>query len=157
MWYGTSSTGASETAKTSTIAGFALTSGVRVSIKFSNGNTNGDPITLNVSGTGAKAIVRDDTSSTNIGYLWRAGEVVDFVYDGTSYEIVNRTKASTSYYGLAKLSTSTSSTATDVAATPSAVKSAYDLAASKAKITMTNTDPGEGATIGDNEFIAVYV
>lgn len=36
--------------------------------------------------------------------------------------------ASTSEYGITKLSTSTSSTSTSLAATPSAVKSAYDLA-----------------------------
>ena len=40
-------------------------------------------------------------------------------------------KASTSSYGVTKLSTSTSSTSTSLAATPSAVKAAYDLANSK--------------------------
>ena len=36
--------------------------------------------------------------------------------------------ANTTYYGMTKLSSSTSSTSTTMAATPSAVKSAYDLA-----------------------------
>ena len=44
---------------------------------------------------------------------------------------------STSTYGLVKLSTSTSSTSTELAATPSAVKSAYDLAAGKSTVVFT--------------------
>jgi len=46
---------------------------------------------------------------------------------------------STSTYGLVKLSTSTSSTSTSLAATPSAVKSAYDLAAGKSTVSFTQT------------------
>lgn len=46
---------------------------------------------------------------------------------------------STSAYGLVKLSTSTSSTSTALAATPSAVKSAYDLAAGKSTVAFTQT------------------
>ena len=45
--------------------------------------------------------------------------------------ITSSDKASTSSYGITKLSTSTSSTSTTLAATPSAVKAAYDLANSK--------------------------
>ena len=42
--------------------------------------------------------------------------------------------ASTSVYGITKLSSSTSSTSTSLAATPSAVKSAYDLASGKSTV-----------------------
>lgn len=64
--------------------------------------------------------------------------------------------ASTSAYGVTKLTTAVNSTSTALAATASAVKSAYDLAATKAKITVQSTDPGEGATLAAGEFIAVY-
>ena len=48
-------------------------------------------------------------------------------------------KATTSAFGITKLSTSTSSTADNLAATPSAVKSAYDLAAGKSTVAFTQT------------------
>lgn len=47
--------------------------------------------------------------------------------------------ASTSVYGITKLSSSTSSTSTSLAATPSAVKSAYDLAAGKSTVSFTRS------------------
>lgn len=79
-----------------------------------------------------------------------------FTANASSNVTANIPSATTSRYGVTELSSSTSSTSTTLAATPSAVKAAYDLATSKAKITMTTTDPGEGATLAANEFIAVY-
>lgn len=87
------------------------------------------------------------------------GRVSDVQVNGTSVTtsgVANIPVATTSAYGAAKLSTSTSSTSTALAATASAVKSAYDLAATKAKITVQSTDPGEGATLAAGEFIVVY-
>ena len=59
--------------------------------------------------------------------------------------------ASTSVYGITKLSSSTSSTSTSLAATPSAVKAAYDLASGKSTVsyspTTASTDAG-AYTIG---------
>lgn len=61
-------------------------------------------------------------------------KLTDTTYTGTSPISINSSKqvgiatASTSAYGATKLSTATNSTATDLAATPSAVKTAYDLA-----------------------------
>ena len=46
--------------------------------------------------------------------------------------------ASTSVYGITSLSSATDSSAEDVAATPKAVKSAYDLAAGKSTVTVSN-------------------
>lgn len=57
-------------------------------------------------------------------------------------------KATTSVYGHTKLSTSTSSTSTSLAATPSAVKSAYDLANSKSTVSFTQTQTS-GTEIGE--------
>lgn len=60
-------------------------------------------------------------------------------------------KASTSAYGATKLSTATNSTATDLAATPSAVKSAYDLANSyKGTVTSITLIQGAGITLDTN-------
>ena len=47
--------------------------------------------------------------------------------------------ASTSVYGITSLSSATNSSAEDVAATPKAVKSAYDLAAGKSTVTYTRS------------------
>ena len=47
--------------------------------------------------------------------------------------------ATTSAYGMTKLSSATNSTSTDLAATPAAVKAAYDLAASKASTDVATT------------------
>lgn len=100
------------------------------------------------------------SSFTNdAGYTTNTGTITKVQANGTdvaSSGTANIPAASTSAYGVTKLSTSTSSTSTDLAATPSAVKSAYDLANGKATITMQTTDPGEGAALAANNFIAVY-
>lgn len=64
--------------------------------------------------------------------------------------------ASTSAYGVTQLSSSTSSTSTTLAATPSAVKSAYDLANGKVSITLSTTDIGQGASLAANTLYGVY-
>lgn len=80
--YGTCSTAAGTAAKTVAVTGFNLVTGARVTVKFTVTNTAASP-TLNVNGTGAKAIkYRDSTIST--GYL-AANRVYEFVYDGTDY------------------------------------------------------------------------
>ena len=81
--YGTCATAAGTAAKAVTITGFKLVTGARVAIKFSAVNTAANP-TLNVSGTGAKAIKMYGATAVNIN-AWMAGAVVDFVYDGTNW------------------------------------------------------------------------
>ena len=105
---------------------FKLEAGVAVDVKFSEDNKIVMP-SLNVNGTGAKSIKMYSIIGAE-SYMWQAGAVVRFVYDGQYWLMQNGTTASTTYYGVTKLSSSTSSTATNVAATPSAVKQAYDLA-----------------------------
>lgn len=60
--------------------------------------------------------------------------------DVASSGTANIPAASTSAYGVTKLSTSTSSTSTSLAATPSAVKSAYDLANGKQDALVSGTN-----------------
>lgn len=81
--YGTCATAAGTAAKTATITGFKLVTGARVTIKFSAANTAANP-TLNISGTGAKAIKMYGTTAVNVN-AWVAGAVVEFVYDGTNW------------------------------------------------------------------------
>lgn len=128
IWYGTSTTAAGTIAKAvaTTSGDFVLATGARVSVKFTNAQS-ASTATLNVDGTGAKNVTFIGTT-TNCQYQWQAGEVIDFVYDGTNYVMVNEGRATTTYYGVTKLSSATNSTSTSLAATPSAVKSAYDLA-----------------------------
>lgn len=124
FYYGTCATAAATVAKVVTCSGFVLETGATVAVKFTYTNTGTSP-TLNVNGTGAKAIKQYGSTAAN-AYHWRAGEVVLFVYNGSYWELISKSTATTSYYGLTKLSSSTSSTSTVLAATASAVKAAYD-------------------------------
>lgn len=85
-----------------------------------------------VSGTNIKTI--NNTSilgSGNISITGNSGTITGVSANGTSIAtsgVANIPSASTSVYGVTKLTSSTSSTSTTLAATASAVKSAYDLA-----------------------------
>ena len=85
--FGTCSTAAGTAAKTVTLTAgtFALETGARVLVKFTVTNTAASP-TLNVGGTGAKAIQYRGSAIT-AGYL-AANRTYEFVYDGTNYQLV---------------------------------------------------------------------
>ena len=141
VWYGTSDTAAATVDKvvTTSSGDFTLTTGNIVYVKMPRANTVASP-TLNVDGTGAKDILRIDYDDTHVPTaFWQPGEVIGFVYDGTNFVVLDGGIATTAIYGVTKLSSSTSSTSTDLAATPSAVKAAYDLAATKSEITTATT------------------
>ena len=80
MLYATSDTAAGTAAKIATLSSGSLTlkSGATVAVKFTYANAVSSP-TLNVSGTGAKAIY---TSGVRYAY-WQAGATVVFVYNGS--------------------------------------------------------------------------
>lgn len=128
QYYGVCSTSASTQAKTVSITGItALTTGLEIRVKMTNAQTyNGTP-TLNVNSLGAKNIMQHGTTAA-VRYQWQAGEVVSLTYDGTYWVLENNSLATTTYFGLTRLSSATNSTAEDSAATPAAVKAAYDLA-----------------------------
>lgn len=74
------------------------------------------------------------------GFTKNAGTITGVSANGTSVAtsgVANIPAASTSVYGVTKLSSSTSSASTTLAATASAVKAAYDLANSKGTGTVT--------------------
>lgn len=133
--YATCSTASATAAKVAVCTGFKMTTGATVLVKFSNTNSAASP-TLNVNSTGAKPIVAYGTTAIQT-YAWKAGQAVMVVYDGTSWVALVQSWATTTYYGITKLSSSTSSTSTTLAATASAVKAAYDRN-SWDSITLTN-------------------
>ena len=121
-YYGTSSTSATTAAKVVTCENFVLETGAVIYVKFTNANSYNGTATLNVNNTGAKDIARVGTTTTT-RYYWSSGEVVGFVYDGTNYVMMERGTASTTYYGLTKLSSSATSTSEALALTPKALNS----------------------------------
>lgn len=110
--YATCSTSASTAAKVASIfAGtFSLITGARVTVKFTYANTVSSP-TLNVGSTGAKTIRWRGATLASTQY-WAAGQVVDFVYDGTYWNMIgaandNDTISSTSLSSLGITATAT--------------------------------------------------
>ena len=126
LFYGTCCTSAATAAKVVELDGFTLTTGAVVAVKFSYANTNLLP-TLNVNNTGAKPI-RAFGATPPDTYMWQADEVVEFVYTGVNWAMIRGGIADETYYGVTRLSSSVSSASATEAATPSAVKQAYDLA-----------------------------
>ena len=92
-WYGTSSTPAETAAKASSITNYRLMKGARVSITFTTANTVEGALTLNVNSTGAKTIYLNSaaTSASN-PLLWDAGETLTFVYSGSNYYFIGKSK-----------------------------------------------------------------
>lgn len=123
-YFGICETEAATAAKVVTCDEFSLKKGVFLAVQFTYGNTGSSP-SMNVNGTGAKAIC-----GTNGYYLstnmWTDKQVVLFVYNGTWWIALYCLSATTSRYGTTMLSNSTSSTSMSLAATPYAVKLAYD-------------------------------
>lgn len=92
--YAECSTAAGTAAKTVSLTGFNLVSGARIAVKFTVTNTAASP-TLNVGGTGAKAIMYRG-SAISAGYL-AANRVYEFIYDGTDWELVGDLDTNTTY------------------------------------------------------------
>lgn len=86
MLYATCATAAATAAKVATLASGTLTlkAGVTVAVKFTYANTASSP-TLNVAGTGAKAIY---TQGVRYAY-WRANSTVVFTYDGSYWRVAS--------------------------------------------------------------------
>lgn len=139
VWYGTSSTAPSTQTKvvTTTTGDFVVADGNIVVVYFVYPSGSNLPA-LNVDGTRVVYLDGDTDNSNN----WTGDSVKAFVYHSQwdYFEEINGAVASTSYYGITKLSSSTSSTSTALAATPSAVKAAYDLANGKQDTLVSGTN-----------------
>ena len=146
IFYGTCSTGATAQTKVVSIAEVSeLETGDVFYVKMTNAQTyNGVP-KLQINSLAAKNIARTG-SVTASRYEWNAGEILEFVYDGTSMILVDGAIADTTYYGLTKLSSAVDSNSEEVAATSKAVKTAYD-AANKTMTGATATAAGESGNV----------
>src|SRR5574344_37660 len=88
---GTCSTASATAEKAVTLSGSVLATGATIQVTFTNANTATTP-TLNVNGTGAKAIYNEAgtaVSATNPAYF-PAGSTVEFIYDGTNWVFKKR-------------------------------------------------------------------
>ncbi len=98
--YATCSTAAGTAAKVAALADssatFVLETGVRISVKFTYANTVASP-TLNVASTGAKAIYWHGAALAS-GQYWEANAVLDFIYNGTQWELVGIAKDNNTVY-----------------------------------------------------------
>lgn len=92
--YGTCSTAAGTAAKTVSCTGFTLITGSEITVKFTVTNTAANP-TLNVNGTGAKAIYYRGTA-ISAGYL-AANRTYTFRYNGTQYDLVGDIDTNSTY------------------------------------------------------------
>lgn len=142
-YYGECTTSPTTAAKIVTVSGnFVLEKGASIDVMFTYHNTASSP-TMNVNGTGAKAIKKYNTSAEEMSYRWAPNSITRFTYDGTYWFIENGTEASTTYYGVTKLNNTVTSTSTQQAATANAVKQAYDLA------NQAMTKANEGGSFSD--------
>lgn len=103
--YATSSTGASSGTKIATTVesiAFSLVQGARVSVKFSNANTTTSSTYLNVNSTGAK-LVRWRGATLTSNQYWASGQVVDFVYDGSYWNMIGAAQDNSGTNGVSSL------------------------------------------------------
>ena len=127
--FGTSSTAAATAAKTVSITAGTptLETGLRVTVKFTYANTANSP-TLNVNSLGAKNIFHNGaqiTSGTNKALL--AG-TVEFVYDGTQWQLVgNYIDTNTTYSIPTKASSATTSITASTTATKTTLGTAFTI------------------------------
>lgn len=133
-WVGYCNTSASIAQKAVTIiAGGTFTTndlvtGCMLRIVFVSANTANNP-TLKIGSLAAKPIYRG--ASAMQANFWSAGDVVDFVYDNTyvntsgCFLAVDKGVATTSYYGITKLSNAYTTADASVAASQTAVNSVY--------------------------------
>lgn len=104
--YATCSTVAATAAKTASITAgtFNLTTGARVTVRFTYANTASSP-TLNVGGTGAKSIYWHNSALPSTQY-WSAYSALDFVYTGSVWELVGVAKDNNTIHSTATTSSS---------------------------------------------------
>lgn len=147
VWYGTCPTAKNTGDKvvTTSTGDFTLTAGNVLIVKFTNQSTASTNY-LQVDSL-TKTLVKTIGGQGYGRYFWQEGETVPFVYDGTYFLLIKGATATTSYYGLTKLNASVTSTSNVEAAAAGAVKTAYDLAASKSEVVANDTTGTSGGSL----------
>ena len=123
-YFGVCETAAATQTKVVTCDEFRLEKAALLAVQFTYANTATSP-SMNVNGTGAIAICGTNGYYVNAN-MWTANQMVHFVYNGTWWIALNCLPATTARYGITMLSNSLNSTSGSLAATPYAVKMAYD-------------------------------
>lgn len=104
-YYGTCTTAAATATKAATITGFPSTptTGMKISVRFTNNNAIADP-KLSINGGTAIAIKRYGTTapSTSTTTSWNAGSVVPMTYDGTYWMIDGWLNNNTTYSAISQ-------------------------------------------------------
>lgn len=137
------------------VTGFVLEEGARVTVNFSESNTASNP-TLNVHNgigyTGAKAIMYRGTSSVSGSsdyYRWQAGDIIDFIYDGTNWVMVGwQTYA---YHAESATSASTSTYATYLRYSTTNLLTASDTSTVTSSATIRPSSNG-GSSLGNPSY-----
>lgn len=130
-FYGTTSTTASTQVKQVTVAdtNFTLAEGTVLVLKSTTAQTynasSTKPVKLCVN-NGIDVPVQYINENYSSRYMWSANEIVELVYDGTNWILLNNGLATTTYYGVTKLNNTVTSTSTSLSATANSVKTAYD-------------------------------
>ena len=150
VFYGTCSTYYYTSAKAvSTSSDFAYEEGVVLFVKFTNYHTNSS-FTLNVNSTGAKTVYTNGSSTSNGDYMWKANDIVGFVYDGSYWRMIDSDRATSSYWGKVKLASSYTSSSSDTVPTSSHLYSVYNIANNK----QDKLYAGQGISISGNTISA---
>lgn len=151
VFYGVCDTAQATAEKIVDIPGFELEEGATVLVKFIE-STAVDRPTLNVSGTGAKSIMRVESSPAG-WRIWQAGALVLLTYDGEKYIMLNGGIATTGFYGITRL-TSQVGVGTDEAQalTPKGAKNYIDSVVEK---TVSSTDVSTILAVTEEEYNAL--
>ena len=88
--YATCSTSAAVQDKIVDIKNFSLIEGARILVKFTYANRATGP-KLNVNSTGAK-VIRFRGTPLSSNYYWNSNAVLEFIYDGSYWQMVNTSK-----------------------------------------------------------------
>lgn len=88
------STAKATSAKSASLADFAYYKGASILVKFTNGNSASAP-TLNINSVGAKSIRCNGVALTTQNNQWEAGAVLEFVYDGTYWNLMTTNNTDT--------------------------------------------------------------
>lgn len=126
VFYGTCGTSSGTTNKAVTCPQFTsgdFIAGTVLKVKFTYTNTITTP---SITVGGATKRIYWHGSANPVANMWQANAIVEFIYDGTYWQMTVPQNASTTYQGTVKLNDTLTSTSTTMAATANSVKTLND-------------------------------